>query len=325
MKLFVVLFFSSLVVQAKPFKYMLTSYPNTVENCHKQAKKAGETFNMATGLKVISSICLKENLNRCDIEIIYESEEPVKRVSTALAGSIISNMGRYKNLKECESNIQAEVKLFEERTNLSAVFSYCLSENLDDKYPWFPVIESFGDAREYPYASDFYIFTVPKNVTYEDFKNGISKALSDQNAAFISFIVRSFLAYGIATVNYYSSQNIKFSLKEYTKTDTFEQCELQKKEIPFIYKDAFNKPAAVYCGQIAVGMDWELTILTVGIESLRLRDSLESFSKFSECEEKRHEIIRYYNEELKEDVKGGLCSKTASDYRVVLFEPVVLQ
>lgn len=311
------------LAEAKFFEYELPSFPNMEGNCNQTAIRAGQILTEATGVEVIRTVCDRETELGCDLRLAYNSETPLLRVSTNGFLSLSSPIGRYPDKIACEKNREEETRLFEASTGLKPVFSYCFRENDYDPLAWFPIIEGFGEPAKAPRVSTFFLFGLPKNITGSEFAQGIKNALTRQGGNLISFVVRSMIAYGQATIHLYSKEEIPVRLREYTKVDSSEQCASQAAEARVLLADTPNDPAVIYCGYISVGNFWELNVFFVGKETVMTRPSLETFKTFDECENGRQDLVKYYQQVMKSSVRGGLCSRDDQSYRVILFETPV--
>ena len=308
-------------VELKTFTFRLPSYPATTQNCHVVALDLGKAFGTATGLGVLSARCLTQGASGFDMEIRYQAEKPIEPISTEYLQLSVYPRGRYVDEASCNKALPGKKTEFEKNTALPAVFSYCLKEPYSHNYSWLIRLDGFGTPKLAPFFGGFTIFTVPKNLTATQFRDGLADALLAQGAVLSDATIHSSMASGDVGIHYYAHKRLKFEVFEYTKTDKLDQCQNQVAELRAAFQTVKHLPGLIYCGYLGLGAEFESTVVIVGPTPLTSRQTIENYATFDDCERARPALVKVYQTEYKADVRGSACTRDNNVYRVVLLEP----
>lgn len=312
--------FAGLVAQGATFEYKLAGYPASEQGCHAQANNLGTEFSKTTGTKVVSSLCLGEKDDFRTFSIRYQSDKEL-RVVTNQGRSLHDPAGRYKTFEDCEEEIDNVADRFAKATGLPSTFAFCTPVRASQRFPFAPRVDGFGEPKLEPLIGGYLIFGVPKKITGPQYRAAIASALAGVGAQFDALVIHSQMAYARVSIHYFGNKEVDFNLQEHTKTDTEKQCLAQIGQLQTIYKK--GGPALVYCGHVHVGNQYEINALYLGSPSLTTRESVESYKTFADCEADRERLVRFYQKDLGQDVRGGLCTRLVGErsYKVALFEP----
>ncbi len=282
-------------------------------------------FAAHTGLAVTQSACLADTEEGWNIRIRYVAEKRLETVSNFDHFSVLTSMGRYKKIEECQKDLPDLRTEFEAASGIKPAFAYCSQVRFGgERYPFAPRIEGFGTPRLKPFASSYLYFSLPAEISAKEYRDRVREALQARGAVYSALLSHSSLGGSTIVVHYYAKSKLDFELKTLSHVDTEAQCKPQIPEIEAIYGGSHNPPVLAYCGQ-SLGT-WDTMALFIGVEGLRTRESFDRFQDFVTCESAIVRLITYYREVLKQDIKGGVCSRhrevlEPSDIRIVLFEP----
>ncbi len=302
------------------FSYSLEGYPKENRNCHVQSKSIANRFESATKLKVLHTECTGETETGFNFVIEYESETKLNFTSTDYNLLSTYQRGRYKEIKDCETNLSKQTEIFEQATGLKPMFSYCSHPGLSSDKPWEIIITAPGKSILQPKLDGFVIFTQPQKTTYSEIFNGLKTAIEKRNSILSDLIFSSAPLMVQANIHYYSKDHLQFRLEHVTKVPKIEHCLAQAEEAKSWFKSSINPPFTIYCGGPLFG-EFELNIGIIEKASFTWQNSIEKFKSFEECQDNRAEVLAHYAGSSLKQILAGLCSKDFNDnsYRIVIF------
>lgn len=314
------------VFQAPPFKaaeqpvhrYRITHYPKDAGACPSIAAGIGAAVAHATGVRVLASVCEAVDEGGCSIAVSYEAPARLNLVTTE---GTQGGFGAYPAVEACRAALAEEAAAFKAATALEPVLSFCRKDTVSGKDYWSIRIDAFGQAALKPDTRTVLAFTLPQDVTRQDFLGGIKEKLAAQGVDVRVVSWRGQFGYAEVRVSYYAAGRIALELAEPVKTDSKEQCRAMLAEFEGHLAGLSPEPLSMYCGNSSIG-GWEIAWMYQGRPPLKTVKAQEAFKSYASCLAGRAKAAERYRAELGRDVVGALCSREVEDYawKAILLE-----
>lgn len=302
-------------------------------SCDEYAWQAGErladyvsSVPQGSGfVKVVDSSCFNDlggGNGTWNVDIAYESESPLEKVSTTSNSSSVMYLPGYKTAEECEAALVNEQPFFENKTGLNVFAAWCRRAS----YPrWELNIEAFGQAVLRPYLSGTTIFGKIVNHDIDSFSAVIRERFAARNAEITQLELAPAFAYQELRIRYYGSDQLRMVENVVVKTATGEQCLDQLQRLDANLQTNGVKTYGTFCTTGTPGTAFELMSLTEKTESIRLSHPEETFEDFSACYAQRDAIAELYRTRYRRNVIDAVCgyNRDAKAYKVVVVDKPV--
>lgn len=278
-------------------------------------------------VQVIDTGCFSDivdrNSNSWNVDVAYESETPLNRITTSDFTVAVHGAPTYKTAEECQAALEGEIPFFEQKTGLQIFTSWCRVPSYTRG--WELVIEAFGDPEIRPYLAGASIFGRIMGHDMASFSAVITERFAAQGAEVVQMDLRSNFAYFDLQVRYYGRESIRMYESAAVKTRTIEECtaQLQRFDDNLIANGIVNY--GTFCTKGSLGDSFELMSLTHTRESIRLSHPDESFADFVACDAQRDTIAERYRSRYGRNVIDAVCgyNRDVRAYKVVVVDKPV--
>ena len=193
--------------------------------CPGEAALIGKNFTAATGFKILSAACERPFPWKQDVVIKYESDIEPKLVSTY--DEFATDQGTYATKDLCLAGLAAEKSIFQQKTALSIVASFCFPESgsaSENSFPFVSRIDGFGTPTSFPFVFHANIYATP------DLSIDLLTQVINDSLASLPLVdsPRLRVDYTGSTprvsVKYYSSRRRALTLNTFSSFESIELC-----------------------------------------------------------------------------------------------------
>ncbi|NBT59067.1 hypothetical protein EBT16_09820, partial [bacterium] len=188
---------------------------------------------------------------------------------------------------------------------------------------WEIVITARDKSQVKPELGGYLMFTKPQGISFEDISQGLKRTIEARGALFSDLVLHwdSVMGMGEASIHYFSSKRIEFSLERLAQVPSLNQCYEQAREAASILKGEQDSVFTIYCGGPYFNY-YELQVGTVDKPTFTWQHSVDNFGSFDQCQAQREEVLSHYAGSPTTPLLGGFCSR---DYQTNKYHVVVLK
>jgi hypothetical protein len=261
-----------------------------------------------------------DNLDRWMVEISYQGKTKLEVVTTF--DTITSERPGYESEAECKSALETEKSLFAAQTKLPVFAAYCRVPTFK-KHPWEINVTGFGSAMIRPFSTHTSVNGTILGHNRESFTSMLKNTFKKYGNELAQVSIFGRLAYSTLAIRFYGNERIQL---EETPLAVFNQqdfCMSEVSQTQSALNDAKTINFGVYCQKTAITPPlFELVTLTNARQGLTLAKPTTTYPNIEECLAAKPTVINHYVQNLKRDIKSGLCSYNRQDkkFTVVMIE-----
>lgn len=297
------------LAQSSTHTYRIDWFQADDANCPSEAAAIASKFAAATGYTVLSAGCERPFSWKQDVVIQYQADVAARLVSTHY--EFASDQGTYPDKETCEADLPNEELLFEEKTGLPVVTSFCFPESSlssDNLFPFIARIDGFGTPTLRPFVFDARIYAIPE-LAREGLEQIIGESLRQ-----MSWIeeprIRADYAGALPriAVKYYSTRERALTLDSIVSFEDMDACHQRRASIDAILEEFGVMGARSLCAReqfSSVSVHYYFG-LTTGAYSLER--AAGSFSSRAQCEAALPATVSQYALASGSPLVKGFCS-----------------
>lgn len=297
------------LAQSSTHTYRVDWFQADDANCPSEAAAIASRFTAATGYTVLSAGCERPFSWKQDVVIQYQADVAARLVSTHY--EFASDQGTYPDKEACEADVHDEKILFEEKTGLPVVTSFCFPESSlssDNLFPFIARIDGFGTPTLRPFVFDARIYAIPE-LAREGLEQIIGESLRQMSwieeprirADYASTLPR-------VVVKYYSTRERALTLDSIVSFEDIDVCHQRQASIDTLLEEVGVMGVRSLCAreQFSDVAEHYYFGLTAGAYSLER--AAGSFATRTQCEAALPTIIAQYAASTGSSLVKGFCS-----------------
>lgn len=304
------------VAQARPFFYLAKKTPaHPAPQCHQDARELALKFTQITGFSAQGE-CRSVSAEGNDLLIRYEAEDALEVLSTAPNDLDFPGRGyEFSSRRECEGQIETENQFFKEQTGVEPLLSFCrFRENYYGLKRWALVVESVGSSGLKPLWASSLFPGKPNEQQIQQIKEQVKKSLANSTLLprFV-FLQEDEHGHLRLTVMYYGKYHEQLKAFALANLERLEDC------APAL-SDLQKLDTLGYCIHNPYRRGADLVAIVDTTQWHQIRQSVESFKTFSECQTQREGLIEFYKTSLGYKILTGFCTEFGPAWKINFLE-----
>lgn len=304
------------------YVYRIGWFQASDAECPAEAAKIGVSFASATGHFVVATSCERPFSWKQDVVIQYTAPAPVRLVSTF--DEFAMEQGTYATAESCKAALPRERQLFESKTGLQAVTSFCFPESSlrsENGHPFVARVDGFGIPALRPFVYWGRVYHVP-GLTASELDAKMAESLATMpgidsprhGVDYADTLNR-------VTVKYFATRKRALSLESPLAFEALAACEEQQREIDEIIGNFGLLGTTSFCApeRFSPVVHYYYFALTTGFFSMET--PADRYQAREQCETALSAVEDRYRASTGSSKVVGRCSFERPD---IMADPVFL-
>ncbi len=302
--------FSPLAFAAEAIQtYRIGWYPTDEATCQRDAEVIAQRFEVTTGMPVLTVGCERAFSWKLDIVIQYQAGAPL--VPTSTFDESADRQGMYATKAECESNLQSEKAVFQEKTGLSPIVAFCFAQGTpgrENPRAFVLRMDGFGNPKLRPFVLAKIFYDIFEG-SPADIARTVREALSaNEHLSDLQVINDNSSGLSRVVVKYYAVRRQPIMLASPVSFETIQACNENRVFITNLFNEFGISGARAFCALEDYSDSSPLYLAGSVVGAYSLERVPRTFANRQQCQDALPELVSRYAASSEANLVKGFCS-----------------